>query len=130
MSALRRQHDDQTLPGPGDVELTDVQPLLSEERAHAEAGGTGVYPVPSSSYSRDGRGWVSKLMFSWIDPVLGKVRRVWGVIQVCLLFIIHTGTVLLSYTFASPHPCLITNTPVNNTHVCMCPYVSMLHEHG
>ena len=55
----------------------DAQPLLSGEgRTLPEygEGAAGVYPLPSSSYSRDGRGWGSKLVFSWIQPVLEKVR--------------------------------------------------------
>lgn len=63
---------------PGDDE--DAQPLLSEGRdgtvpgEGGTAGGAGVHPLPSASYSRDGRGWGSKLVFSWIQPVLEKVR--------------------------------------------------------
>lgn len=65
----------------GDDHEEDAQPLLQEEgredvgAAGGEDGGAaGVYPLPNASYSRDGRGWGSKLVFSWIQPVLDKVR--------------------------------------------------------
>lgn len=81
-------------PATRDVELTDVGgagaageegddvPLLRNRDAAlpssepSPAGPAHVYPRPNSSYTRDGRSWASKLVFSWIDPVLDKVRRI------------------------------------------------------
>ena len=62
---------------PGDDHEEDDQPLLPEEGRTLpgdDGGAAGVYPLPNASYSSDGRGWGSKLVFSWIQPVLDKVR--------------------------------------------------------
>ncbi|CAB1100792.1 unnamed protein product [Ectocarpus sp. CCAP 1310/34] len=71
-----------------DVELTGVGALLAGEEdddapllrnydmatpAVGAAASPGVHPLPSSSYTRDSHSWASKLMFSWVDPVLEKL---------------------------------------------------------
>lgn len=66
------------------VETTeDIEPLLAtkgggaagqkakEEEAFAAA--THVHPLPSASYTCSERSWASKLVFSWVNPVLKKV---------------------------------------------------------
>lgn len=62
---------------PGEEE-DDVPLLLNSEPsqtpddgAHA---GEHVHPRPNASYTRDEHSWASKLVFSWINPVLDKVR--------------------------------------------------------
>lgn len=65
-------------------ENDDVPLLLHDERRTQQessplsscglAGAADVHPLPNSSYTRDGLSWASKLVFSWINPVLDKVR--------------------------------------------------------
>lgn len=69
------------LPAVGRPVEEHVQPLLADERespgtaaAPAAATTTGVHPLPNASYTCDKRTWASKLVFSWIQPVLAKVR--------------------------------------------------------
>lgn len=71
-----------------DVELTTVGALAGEEDDDAPllrnyhmatpavgaAVSPGVHPLPNSSYTRDSHSWASKLVFSWVDPVLEKVN--------------------------------------------------------
>ncbi|CAM9631116.1 unnamed protein product [Ectocarpus fasciculatus] len=71
-----------------DVELTGVGALAGEEGDDAPllrdydqatpavgaATSPGVHPLPNSSYTRDSHSWASKLVFSWVDPVLEKSR--------------------------------------------------------
>lgn len=77
------------LPVTGDVELTgvggagavgeegdDVPLLVNHDPEPSPATPLHVYPRPNSSYTRDHHSWASKLVFSWINPVLDKVRRV------------------------------------------------------
>lgn len=59
----------------------DAQPLLAKggapagEAAEEEetfAAATLLYPLPSASYTCSEHSWVSKLVFSWVNPVLDK----------------------------------------------------------
>lgn len=70
-----------------DVELTSVGAFAGEEGDNAPllrnydmatpavgaVASPGVHPLPNSSYTRDSHSWTSKLLFSWVDPVLEKV---------------------------------------------------------
>lgn len=62
-------NDDRTTP---EQQQQQQQPFPSSSSC-ADVG-ANVHPLPNSSYSRDGRSWASKLVFSWVNPVLEKVR--------------------------------------------------------
>ncbi len=61
--------------GAAGEEGDDIPLLLTRDSEPSPAGRVHVFPRPNSSYTRDDHSWASKLVFSWIDPVLDKVRR-------------------------------------------------------
>ncbi|CBN74323.1 similar to canalicular multispecific organic anion transporter [Ectocarpus siliculosus] len=69
---------DVELTGVGEGEEDDDAPLLRNFGMATPADGApaspGVHPLPNSSYTRDSHSWASKLVFSWVDPVLEKSR--------------------------------------------------------
>lgn len=57
-------------------EEDDVPLLLGSEPSHTRhaRAAAHMHPPPNAPYTRDDRSWASKLVFSWINPVLDKVR--------------------------------------------------------
>ena len=59
---------------PGEEE-DDVPLLLNSEPPHTRLprAREHVHPRPNASYTRDEHSWASKIVFSWVRPVLDKV---------------------------------------------------------
>lgn len=100
---------------------TDVEPLLPFDLS-LRSEPLHIHPRPNSPYSCDQFSWASKLMFSWINPVLEKVRLVSLVINpitgiwvgkrfdVCV-FVMHRGLQVNSWPVCtSRYGCFTTDT--------------------